>query len=82
MLTRRASDQARCIVRAGGLRELTPEAPASLENSVWIGYREFDEEKTVRPVTIIGYDEGYVTGAKMLRRVVFHAKFEPLRQGL
>jgi hypothetical protein len=30
--TRRASDQARCIVRAGGLREMTPEAPASLEN--------------------------------------------------
>ena len=31
-LTRRASDQARYIVRAGGLREIDAGGPASLEN--------------------------------------------------
>jgi hypothetical protein len=33
------------LVEVGGLR------------MVWIGYREFDEEKTVRPIAIVGYDE-------------------------
>ena len=32
LLTRRASDQARYIVRAGGLREIDAGGPASLEN--------------------------------------------------
>ena len=36
------------LVDVGGLR------------MVWIGYRQFDQEKTIRPVAIAGYDEGYV----------------------
>jgi hypothetical protein len=32
-LMRRASDQARCIVRAGGLREMDAGGPASFKNS-------------------------------------------------
>jgi hypothetical protein len=27
---------------------------------VWIGYRQFDQENSIRPVAIARYDEGYV----------------------
>jgi PAS domain S-box-containing protein len=40
------------LVDVGGLR------------MVWIGYRQFDQEKTIRPVAIAGYDEGYVETIK------------------
>jgi PAS domain-containing protein len=30
----------------------------------WVGYREFDAAKTVRPVAQAGYDEGYVESVK------------------
>ena len=40
----------RILVEVGGLR------------MVWVGYRELDEEKTVRPVAQAGYDEGYFEG--------------------
>ena len=40
------------LVEVGGLR------------MVWIGYRQFDQEKTIRPVAIAGYDEGYVETVK------------------
>jgi PAS domain S-box-containing protein len=40
------------LVEVGGLR------------MVWIGYRQFDQGKTIRPVAIAGYDEGYVETVK------------------
>ncbi len=40
------------LVEVGGLR------------MVWIGYRQFDQGKTIRPVAIAGYDEGYVGTVK------------------
>ena len=40
------------LVDVGGLR------------MVWIGYRQFDQENSVRPVAIAGYDEGYVETVK------------------
>jgi PAS domain S-box-containing protein len=40
------------LVEVGGLR------------MVWIGYLQFDREKTIRPVAIAGYDEGYVETVK------------------
>ena len=40
------------LVEVGGLR------------MVWIGYCQFDQEKTIRPVAIAGYDEGYVETVK------------------
>ena len=42
----------RILVEVGGFR------------MVWIGYRQFDQEKTIRPVAIAGYDEGYVETVK------------------
>src|SRR5215831_11014477 len=30
----------------------------------WVGYRELDQEKTVRPVAQAGYDQGYVESVK------------------
>ena len=42
----------RILVEVGGLR------------MVWIGYRNFDQGKTIRPVAIAGYDEGYVETIK------------------
>jgi PAS domain S-box-containing protein len=38
----------RILVEDGGLR------------MAWVGYREFDEEKTVRPVAAAGYEEGFL----------------------
>ncbi len=38
----------RILVEVGGLR------------MAWVGYREFDEDKTVRPVAQAGYEEGYL----------------------
>ena len=38
----------RILVEVGGLR------------MAWVGYRELNEEKTVRPVAKAGYDEGYL----------------------
>ena len=38
----------RILVEVGGLR------------MAWVGYREFDQEKTVRPVACAGYEEGYL----------------------
>src|SRR6516164_182867 len=38
----------RILVDAGGLR------------MAWVGYRELNEEKTVRPVASAGYEEGYL----------------------
>jgi signal transduction histidine kinase len=43
----------RVIVEAGGYR------------MAWIGFAEDDEQKTVRPVAVAGYDEGYVAAAKV-----------------
>jgi hypothetical protein len=40
------------LVDVGGLR------------MVWIGYRQFDRENTIRPVAIAGYDERYVETVK------------------
>ena len=40
------------LVDVGGLR------------MVWIGYRQFDQENSIRPVAIAGYDEGYVETVK------------------
>jgi PAS domain S-box-containing protein len=40
------------LVDVGGLR------------MVWIGYRQFDQENTIRPVAIAGYDKGYVETVK------------------
>ena len=31
---------------------------------VWIGYRQFDQENSIRPVAIARYDEGYVETVK------------------
>ena len=38
----------RILVEVGGLR------------MAWVGYREFDEDKTVRPVAQAGYEAGYL----------------------
>jgi PAS domain S-box-containing protein len=38
----------RILVEVGGLR------------MAWVGYREFDQERTVRPVAQAGYEEGYL----------------------
>jgi PAS domain S-box-containing protein len=38
----------RILVEVGGLR------------MAWVGYREFDEDKTVRPVAHAGYEDGYL----------------------
>jgi PAS domain S-box-containing protein len=40
------------LVETGGLR------------MAWVGYREFDAEKTIRPVAQAGYDEGYVESVR------------------
>ena len=40
------------LVDVGGLR------------MVWIGYRQLDQENSIRPVAIAGYDEGYVETVK------------------
>ena len=42
----------RILVDAGGLR------------MAWVGYRELDPEKSIRPVAQAGYDEGYVERVK------------------
>jgi PAS domain S-box-containing protein len=42
----------RILVEVGGLR------------MAWVGYREFDAAKTVRPVAQAGYDQGYVESVK------------------
>jgi PAS domain S-box-containing protein len=42
----------RILVEVGGIR------------MAWVGYREFDTEKTIRPVAQAGYDNGYVDGVK------------------
>jgi PAS domain S-box-containing protein len=42
----------RILVDAGGLR------------MAWVGYRELDLEKSIRPVAQAGYDEGYVESVK------------------
>lgn len=41
------------LVKIGGLR------------MVWVGYREFDEQKTIRPIAQAGHDEGYVASVKV-----------------
>jgi PAS domain S-box-containing protein len=43
----------RILVEVGGLR------------MAWVGYREFNEEKTVRPVAQAGYREGYLERVKV-----------------
>jgi PAS domain S-box-containing protein len=40
----------RILVEVGGLR------------MAWVGYREFNEDKTVRPVAHAGYEAGYLAG--------------------
>jgi PAS domain S-box-containing protein len=40
----------RILVEVGGLR------------MAWVGYREFNEDKTVRPVAQAGYEAGYLAG--------------------
>src|SRR6266576_623927 len=42
----------RILVQVGGLR------------MAWVGYREVDLEKSIRPVAQAGYDEGYVESVK------------------
>src|SRR5882724_2638853 len=42
----------RILVEVGGLR------------MAWVGYRELDAEKTIRPVAQAGYDQGYVESVK------------------
>ncbi len=42
----------RILVEVGGLR------------MAWVGYRELDVEKSIRPVAQAGYDEGYVESVK------------------
>src|SRR5262247_4878985 len=42
----------RILVEVGGLR------------MAWVGYREFNAEKTVRPVAQAGYEQGYVESVK------------------
>jgi PAS domain S-box-containing protein len=42
----------RILVEVGGLR------------MAWVGYREFDVGKSIRPVAQAGYDEGYVESVK------------------
>jgi GAF domain-containing protein len=40
------------LVDVGGLR------------MVWVGYRQFDQDNSIRPVAMAGYDEGYVETVK------------------
>jgi PAS domain S-box-containing protein len=42
----------RILVEVGGIR------------MAWVGYREFDTEKTIRPCAQAGYDDGYVESVK------------------
>jgi PAS domain S-box-containing protein len=42
----------RILVEVGGLR------------MAWVGYRELDSQKTIRPVAQAGYDQGYVESIK------------------
>ena len=42
----------RILVKVGGLR------------MAWVGYRELNPEKTIRPVAQAGYDDGYVESVK------------------
>src|SRR5438093_1277430 len=42
----------RILVEVGGLR------------MAWVGYRELDREKSIRPVAQAGYDQGYVESVK------------------
>jgi PAS domain S-box-containing protein len=46
----------RILVEVGGLR------------MAWVGYREFNQEKTVRPVAQAGYEDGYLTRIKITWR--------------
>ncbi len=46
-------DICRIIVQHGGYR------------MAWVGYREDDDEKTVRPIACVGHDEGYLESAKV-----------------
>ena len=43
----------RILVQVGGLR------------MAWVGYREFNQEKTVRPVAQAGYEDGYMERANI-----------------
>ena len=43
----------RILVEVGGLR------------MAWVGYREFNQEKTVRPVAQAGYEDGYLEGVNI-----------------
>jgi len=43
----------RILVDVGGLR------------MAWVGYREFNQEKTVRPVAQAGYEDGYLDGVNI-----------------
>ena len=43
----------RILVEVGALR------------MAWVGYREFDQAKTVRPVAYAGYEEGYLKGVNI-----------------
>jgi PAS domain S-box-containing protein len=43
----------RILVEVGGLR------------MVWVGYREFNQDKTVRPVAHAGYEDGYLEGVNI-----------------
>src|ERR1700751_583910 len=48
----------RILVEVGGLR------------MAWVGYREFDQEKTVRPLAYAGYEEGYLKGINITWRTL------------
>ncbi len=43
----------RILVEVGGLR------------MAWVGYREFNQDKTVRPVAHAGYEDGYLEGVNI-----------------
>jgi PAS domain S-box-containing protein len=43
----------RILVEVGGLR------------MAWVGYREFNQDKTVRPVAWAGYEDGYLEGVNI-----------------
>jgi PAS domain S-box-containing protein len=43
----------RILVEVGGLR------------MAWVGYREFNQDKTVRPVARAGYEDGYLDGVNI-----------------
>jgi PAS domain S-box-containing protein len=38
---------------------------AGKTSMAWVGYREFNQEKTVRPVARAGYEDGYLEGANI-----------------